>query len=59
MTLTEFIEKADGAPWELERVAELATEVTNVPELREAAQEFLAWRQEFLDQLEAFEVELG
>lgn len=59
MTLSEFIKAVDGAPVELERVAEAAREINDNDELQEAGEAFLRAKVCFEMLLDDHGVELG
>lgn len=58
-TLEEFQENYDGAPYELCEFADGASEVTDCPELKEAADAYLAAKRKFEIALSHVDVEIG
>jgi hypothetical protein len=59
ITLEEFKEKVNGAPWELCEFAEEAENVRDCDELRDAAVHYLQALRKFEDELEDREIEVG
>lgn len=58
MTKQEFIETVDGAPFELEKVAELAIQCSNF-EIADAGEAFMRAQNALLGLLDELEIELG
>ena len=52
MTLAKFIEEYNYAPWELEKVAYCAQDITDSPELVKAAKDYLLSEQKLNEELE-------
>ena len=59
MKCKEFVEEFSGAPLMLYEVAESAVDVEDCKELRDAATQYLAFKQAFEDALENVGYELG
>lgn len=59
LTLEEFESQFNGAPLNLEEIAEIAQLLSDDEELRDAATQFLVARDEFSDLLESREIQLG
>jgi len=59
MTLEEFREKYDGAPYELYEFAYLASEVIDCKELALTGEAYLAAREQMQKMLQKYDVEQG
>lgn len=59
MTKQEFMDAVNGAPIDLEEVANMAKKVTNSKDIREAGADYLCAYDNLRDLLSELEIELG
>lgn len=59
MTLDEYIDDYNQAPYDLTEFADGAKKIEDCPELADAAKAFLDAQRRFQDLLDAYDVEIG
>ncbi len=59
ITLKEFREKYDGAPYSIDEVASIARHVKDCKTLKMAAKKYLEAEEEFLEKLKELDFEIG
>lgn len=59
MTIEEYKQKFSGAPYELEKFAELALEIEDERFFRNSAKEYLESARYFRERMEDYEIQIG